>query len=254
MLSLGVILARAGSRGLPDKCVRPVLGRPMIEYTFDHALASRRLDAVVLTTDSQPASVRALARGIEVIVRPAELATDTAAVDAAVRHAVQRWEARHNETVDAVALLYANIPVRPAGLIDAALEKLQASGADSVRSVTPVGKHHPDWMFRLDDDHMHAYRENSIHRRQELEPLYGLDGAVQVVARAALFAAAEKPEDPHAFFGRDRRAIVLRPGEAVDVDELIDLYVAEAVLRTQGVGQAAPAAEFVPGEAMEPTR
>ena len=83
MVALGVILSRAGSKGLPDKCVRDLLGRPVIAYTFDHVRASRRLTSAVLTTDSEPAKRIAYEMGIEVINRPAELATDSATVDAA---------------------------------------------------------------------------------------------------------------------------------------------------------------------------
>ena len=49
---MAVILARAGSKGLPNKCVVPVLGKPMIAYTFEHAKAAGTLDGIVLTTDS----------------------------------------------------------------------------------------------------------------------------------------------------------------------------------------------------------
>ena len=233
MLALGVILARAGSKGLPDKCVRPVLGRPMIEYTFDHALASERLAAVVLSTDSKPAQALAAGRGIEVIERPAELATDRATVDAAARHAVESWERGHAQRMDAVVLLYANIPVRPAGGIDRVLAYLSESAASSVRTVAPVGKHHPDWLHWLEGDRLVQFRKNSIYRRQDLEPLFYHDGAVVAVTRASLFDALRTPDDAHAFFGADRRAIVVRPDESVDVDELIDLYVAEAVLRAR---------------------
>ncbi|MFQ5490001.1 MAG: cytidylyltransferase domain-containing protein, partial [Phycisphaerae bacterium] len=55
MHTLAVIIARAGSKGLPDKCVRELLGRAVIEYTFDHAVSAKRVDAVLLTTDSEPA-------------------------------------------------------------------------------------------------------------------------------------------------------------------------------------------------------
>ena len=233
MVALGIILARAGSKGLRDKCVRPLLGRPLIDYTFDHALASRRLTAIVLTTDSEPARQLARRREIEIVDRPAELATETATVDAAARHAVETWEARHRQVADAVVLLYANIPVRAAGVIDRALEHLERTGASSVRTVAPVGKHHPDWLHRLDRDRLVQFRPNSIYRRQDLEPLYGHDGAVVAVTRQALFDALRTPDDAHAFFGSDRRAIVQRAEDAVDVDEAVDLYVAEAVLRAR---------------------
>ena len=230
---LGIILARAGSKGLPGKCTRDLLGKPLIQYTLDHAAASRRLTAIVLTTDAATAKEIARRGGVEVVDRPAELATDTATVDAAARHAVETWERRHRAAVDVVVLLYGNIPVRRGDLIDRAIDQLMETGADSVRSVAPVGKHHPDWLHRLDGDRMVQFRPNSIYRRQDLEPLYYHDGAVAAVTRRALFDALNTPEDHQAFLGRDRRALIQRVDEAVDIDEPFDLYVAEAILRAQ---------------------
>jgi len=233
---LGVILARAGSKGLPDKCLRTLLGRPLIEYTFDHALASKMLTAIVFTTDSHPAKDLARKRGIATIDRPPSLASDTAQVDAAARHAVETWEASSGRRVEAVALLYGNIPVRREGVIDRAVEHLERTGADSVRTLAPVSKQHPDWLHRLEDDRMFQYRPNGIYRRQDLELLYYHDGAVAVVRRAALFDALETPDNGQAFLGKDRRAIVGTCEDTVDVDEPIDLYIAQAVLTArQGV-------------------
>ncbi len=237
MDTLGIILARAGSKGLPDKCVRPLLGRPLIAYTCDHVAACKRLCSVLLTTDSEPAKQIARAQGVEIVDRPAELATDTAPVDAAARHAVEVWEARHGRSVDAVVLLYANVPVRAEGVIDRAIQLLERTGADSVRTVAPVSKQHPDWLHRLEGDRMIQYRPNSIHRRQDLERLYYHDGAVVAVTRQALFDALQTPDDPHAFFGRDRRALVQRCEDAVDIDETSDLHLAESVLRAPAAVQ-----------------
>lgn len=229
--SLGIILARAGSRGLRDKCVRDLLGRPMIEYTFDHAQSSTRLDASVLTTDSGSAKVLAHARDIEIIDRPAELATDTATVDDAARHAVEHWERHHNQRADIIVLLYANIPVRAMGVIDRAIEMLADTGASSVRTVAPVGKHHPDWLHRLDQGRMIQYHSNSISRRQDLEPLFYHDGAVIAVTRESLFGATAG--DGQSFLGPDRRALVQDREDAVDVDDPADLLVAEALLHAR---------------------
>jgi CMP-N,N'-diacetyllegionaminic acid synthase len=229
---LAVILARAGSKGLPNKCVVPVLGKPMIVYTFEHTKAARTLDGVVLTTDSQPAADLARQYGVEVVDRPAELASDTARVDDSVRHALLQYEATHaGFHADVVVILYGNIPVRADGMIDRAAEHLVRSGGDSVRTVAPVGKMHPDWMHKLDGDRLVQYRANNIHRRQELEPVYYHDGAVLVVRRQLLLEAATIRDNPHAFLGKDRRAIVVGPQDAVDVDEPLDVFVAEGVLR-----------------------
>lgn len=234
MYVLAVILARAGSKGLPDKCVRPLLGRAVIEYTFDHALAAESLGAIVLSTDSEPAKRLARARGITVVDRPAELAIDTATVDEAARHAVRAFENATGRTVDAVVLLYGNVPVRAGGIIDCVVRHLIGTGADSVRSVAPATKQHPDWVHRLDGDRMTQYRPNSIYRRQDLEPLYYHDGAVAAVTRAALFASPRWEGDFQGFLGDDRRAIVQQPEESVDVDGPVDLHLAEALLRARG--------------------
>lgn len=238
MESLAVILARAGSKGLPDKCIAPLLGRPLIAYTLDAALASRRVAGVVLTTDSGPAAAVGQKAGIPVVARPPELAADTARVDAAVRHAVAWYEASRGTVVDAVAILYGNIPVRADGIVDRCLEHLETTGCSSVRTVAPVTKQHPDWIHRLDGDHLIQFRPNSIHRRQDLEPLYYHDGSVIAVTRGSLFAAADSA-DPHAFFGPDRRAVLQQPEDTVDVDSLIDLYQAEAILRSRRDGESA---------------
>lgn len=235
MITLGVILARAGSKGLPNKCMRDLLGQPVIQYTFNHVAQSKKLTAALITTDSKPAQVLAQKAGLFVVERPVDLATDLAPVDEAARHAVECWEKQNHQTVTMVALLYGNIPVRAAGLIDRAIDQLVETGADSVRSVAPVSKQHPDWVHRLKGDRMIQFRPNSIYRRQDLERLYYHDGAIAVVKRKPLFDARSTPEDRQSFLGSDRRALVQRPEDTVDIDEPIDLLIAKALLEAQTI-------------------
>lgn len=236
MYTIAVILARAGSKGLPDKCVLPLCGRPMIAYTIGHARAAKRVNDIVLTTDSPAAQTIGRSQGIRVVQRPAELATDTARVDDSVRHAVGWYEEAAGRMIDAVVILYGNIPVRAPGSIDRCIECLERTGCDSVRTVAPVTKQHPDWIHRLEVDRLVQFRPNSIHRRQDLEPLYYHDGAVIAVARRSLFGTGIA-EDPHAFFGKDRRAVVQREDDAVDIDTRADFLRAEALLRTMKESQ-----------------
>jgi CMP-N,N'-diacetyllegionaminic acid synthase len=115
--------------------------------------------------------------------------------------------------------------------IDRALDMLEKTGCDSVRTFCPVGKWHPAWMSRLEGDRVIPLRPGSIHRRQDLEPLLLHDGAVVAVSRKAMLAAAAHREDPHAFFGTDRRGFEVEGGATVEIDQIRDLYWAEAVLR-----------------------
>lgn len=225
--TLGVILARAGSKGLPNKNALPIAGKPMLAWTIEHALASERIDRVLVTTDGEQLADIARQYDVEVIERPGELANDTATVDSAARHAVAQIVDVH----ETVCLLYGNVPVRPSDLSDRAIAKLVETGADSVQSVCPVGKHHPYWMKTVDAEtgELGMYTDNAVYRRQDLPPVYMLDGGVIAVRRSSLFTVVEGR--PHAFLGEDRRAITTSPGEVVDVDCETDFKVAEAVLK-----------------------
>ena len=244
MRVLTVIVARAGSRGLKDKHLLPLLDRPVIAYTFDHARPLKELGPVVVSSDC--ADVRKLAEsaGFYSIVRPPRLAADDASVQDVLLHALDAVEDATPFRADAVLLLYGNVPVRGPDVIHRALSLLAETGCDSVRSFCPVGKWHPAWMARLAGDRVEPLQPGaSIHRRQDLERLYLHDGAVVAVSRKSMLRGQRTPSDPHAFFGVDRRAVLTAAGETVEIDELRDLYWAEAVLReAQAQVQARPAA------------
>ncbi|HYE02891.1 MAG TPA: acylneuraminate cytidylyltransferase family protein [Phycisphaerales bacterium] len=234
-----VILARAGSRGLPGKNWAPVAGRPCAAWTIEAARGARGVARVVVSTDAPEVAGLARAAGCDVVERPPELAGDAATVDAAARHAVRAVEDRvraRNARRDPVVILYANVPVRPPGLIDRALAVLAASGCDSVQSYAPVGKLHPWWMVRLGEDGVVRPWEgevlnHGVFRRQDLPPAHVPDGGVIALTRPALFLELAGVSGPHAFFGAERRGIVTGPGEVVDIDTAEDLWVAEAALR-----------------------
>src|SRR5690606_38783 len=141
----------------------------------------------------------------------------------AMLHAMEQVEGEGFHA-DALVVLYGNVPVRGEGVIDRAIELLEQTGCDSVRSFCPVGKWHPAWMSKLHVDQVEALRPGSIHRRQDLEELFLHDGAVVAVSRASMLRGRADPHDPHAFFGVDRRAIRTEMGETVEIDHQRDLY------------------------------
>jgi CMP-N-acetylneuraminic acid synthetase len=231
---LAVIIARAGSAGLKNKHLLPLLGKPVIHYTFEHARASQLITRAVVSTDC--ADVRKLAERnfFETIARPGDLATADASVQDVLLHAMKTVEQRSPFRADAIALLYGNVPVRGDGVIDRAIEHLEVTGCDSVRSFCPVGKWHPAWMARMEGeerDQVVPLQQASIHRRQDLSPLYLHDGAIVAMTRESLLRGEQFPSDPHAFLGVDRRAIMAAMGETVEIDHQRDLFWAEAVLR-----------------------
>lgn len=230
---LAVVIGRAGSKGLPGKNAMRLAGRPAVAYSVRDALLACTVDRVIVSTDGEPIAQVAREAGAEIIQRPPHLANDTATVDAAVRHAVETAA----DPADIIVILYANVPVRPDGLIDRAVERLVETRADSVQSYADVGKHHPWWMVKIDDDgRVSPNVPNTVYRRQELPPLFLPDGGVIAVTRQSLFRV--DPAQPHAFLGTDRRGIINPAGSVVDIDCEADARVAEAMLLDRAVRAA----------------
>lgn len=235
--AVAIIIGRGGSKGLPGKNMLPVAGKACAAWTIDAAQASEHVGLVCVSSDDERLLGLGASCGARVIRRPAALASDVATVDAAARHAVQELGDACGHARTALVLLYANVPVRPEGLIDRAIEKFVESGADCVQSYAPVGKYHPWWMARLDD--RGAVRpwegevlNHGVFRRQDLPPAYVPDGGVIVVSRAALMLEiAGVAPGPHAFFGHARAGVINGAGEVVDIDSRVDLLVAEAILK-----------------------
>lgn len=230
MLTLVLVLARRGSKGLPGKNTMHIAGRPCIDWTIDDALRSRHAQKVMVSSDDEKALSIAHIRGVGIHRRSPELASDTATIDQAARAALVGIDA------DPVVILYGNVPVRPDGLIDRAIDMLLDSGCDSVQSYEPVGKHHPWWMARVDRDTGDVcpwegdVLNHGVYRRQDLPPAFVPTGGVIVVRRDALELRLGVEPGAHAFLGLERRGVVDPAGETVDIDTRVDAIVAEAVL------------------------
>jgi CMP-N,N'-diacetyllegionaminic acid synthase len=246
--AIAIILARAGSKGVPGKNIAPVAGQPCIQWTLDHARQAGSLSEIIVSTDCPQAAAIARQNSATVIDRPESLAHDQATIDDAARHAlaIVRERATAANAPEHIVILYANVPIRPAGLIDRAIELLRSSGCDSVQSYQPVGKHHPWWTARVDGGSGVVspwegdILNHNVFRRQDLPPAFIPDGAIiAVTARALMLEVPGVQPGPHAFFGKDRRGIINPPGSVIDIDTPIDLIVANAMLADASDGTVA---------------
>jgi len=234
---LAIIPARGGSRKVPSKNILPLAGKPVIAYTIDHAFASSSVKRSVVSTDSEKIADIAREHGAEVIMRPPELANDSARIDAALLHVLDTLREGEGYRPDAVVLLYANVPVRDDSITDRCVRHLFEKGGTSVRTFSDVGKFHPMWMSRIEGDRETPYRELNVYRRQDLPKLFIHDGACVVMRTEVLEAARERPEDNFALFGDDRRAIVQERHSTVEIDTPYDLALAEAIIRDRKGGK-----------------
>jgi len=227
MSCVAVISARGGSKGIPEKNIRPVGGKPLITWSIEAALASRSIQRVVVSTDSPKIVEIARESGGEVpFLRPAELARDdTPGVDP-VLHAVRWLEENQSYVPDWVVLLQPTSPLRVARDIDRAFEMASAKNADAVVSLTE-GEHHPYWMKELDPDgRMHDFiaLERPITRRQDLPRVYALNGAVYLVRREVLLRT-------QTFFPENTFGLIMPRDRSLDVDTPWDLYLVDLILK-----------------------
>lgn len=135
---LAVIPARAGSKSVPHKNIREICGKPMLAYSIEHALASARINRVIVSTDSEEYARIALKYGAEVpFLRPAEYATDTALDYDVFYHALTWLRDNDKYEPDVVVQLRPTYPVRNVTDIDAMIQMLiDNPEADSVRSMS----------------------------------------------------------------------------------------------------------------------
>lgn len=227
-LTLAVVPARGGSKGVPGKNIRALAGMPLIAYTIEAARAAKSLTCSVVSTDNEDIARVARELGGDVpFMRPPELATDMATSLPVVQHAVREMERIRACRFDAVVMLQPTCPMRTGANIDDAVKLLYESGADSVVSVVEVGGYHPFRMKRIvAGDHLVNYIEQGfedMRPRQVLPPVYIRNGALYVARR-------EQIMEKQSFVGEDCRAFVMSERDSVNIDTLADMLVAEHYL------------------------
>lgn len=185
MRVLGLIPARAGSKGIPGKNIKPLGGKPLIVHTIERALEAMHLDEVMVSTEDDAIAGIAIKAGAVVpFMRSEDLAGDQVPTVSVVEEVLKQYEFRQKK-FDAVCLLQPTTPFRPVGMIDAALEKFELSGADSLISVRPVPhEYNPHWIFERKGQtsflKLSTGEQSPISRRQDLPHAYYRDGAIYI--------------------------------------------------------------------------
>ena len=219
----GVIPARGGSRGLVGKNIKPFRGQPLICHTIEAGRRSAVLDRLIVSTDDAAIADVARASGAEVpFMRPADLARDDTPTLPVVQHLVH-WLEERGERVEAVVILQPTSPLRDASWIVAAVEKFRETGADAVTTVT-AAEENPYWLQRLEGERLHPFLPEglAIGRRQDLPPLYKLNGAVYVTRRDVLLGEGR-------ILGADTRALVRPRHQSIDIDDALEFRLAEFI-------------------------
>jgi N-acylneuraminate cytidylyltransferase len=228
MKVLGVIPARGGSKGIPKKNSKKLLGKPLIQYTIESAKKSELLNRIIFSSEDE--KLIALAKKLDIdvpFVRPNELAIDTASSLDVVKHSVTELS-RQGKEYDAVCLLQVTNPFRTSAFIDEAILKFIDSGADSLISVLEVPhEYNPHWVFRTNEMQnleLAIGDEQIIKRRQDLPKVYYRDGSIYITKTEVLL-------NQNSLYGESIHYIVADKSRHVNIDTEEDWQKAEIIAK-----------------------
>lgn len=220
---IALIPARGGSKGIKDKNIVLLKGKPLIQYSIDAAKNSKYIDRIIVSTDSKKIAEVAKSLGAEVpFLRPVELASDNSKTIEVVLHAVH-WLEDNQSSYDALVLLQPTQPLRTSGDIDDAIEKYLNNGENSLVSVCKVSDN-PILIRTIDDSGLlvNLLDRNSTIRRQDMPEYYKVNGAIYI----------NKIEDlkVETSFNDNTVPYIMREDHSVDIDDISDLDMAEWIM------------------------
>lgn len=221
---LAIIPARAGSKGIKDKNIIDLNGKPLISYSIESALKSKYITKVVVSTDGEHIARVAEEYGAEVpFLRPAYLASDTSKTIDCIIHCLDELE-KYGEKFDYIVVLQPTQPLRQGWHIDEAIELIIEKEEEALVSVSKV-KDHPILMRSIDDKGYakNLLQECSTKRRQDFPDFYKVNGAIYINKINDNLNKDTSLNDNNLVYIMDSKY-------DVDIDELLDLHIAELVM------------------------
>lgn len=216
---LALIPARGGSKGIKNKNIIDLCGKPLISYTIAAAKESRYIDSVIVSTDSEKIAEVAVSCGASVpFLRPAALALDTSTTIETVCYTIQTL-AECGDRYDVLMLLQPTSPLRTWEDIDGALEKFERERLP-IASVSKA-KESPILLRKLTGEYQMVSLLGlpSTVRRQDMPPVYRVNGSIYINAISSL------SEDTS--FNDNVCPYVMEESHSVDIDDYLDIEIAK---------------------------
>lgn len=216
---LAIIPARGGSKRILNKNIKLFLGQPLISYSILQAKESKYVDRLVVSTDDDKIASISKKNGVEVIIRPEDLAKDESPMILTIQHTLDFLNKLEGYMPDIVVLLQPTSPLRKSQDIDDCIEKLLKLNADSAETFCEV-KDHPELMFRMINNKLKPFNPLALEKRsQEFEKLYVENGAVYVITRETL--------NKNTLYGNKHIPIIMEWYNSIDIDDDVDFKIAE---------------------------
>lgn len=227
---LCTICARGGSKGLPGKNIRPLLGKPLIQWTVEHAVASGLFETIAVSSNDDAILAAAKNDGATLLVkRPEELATDTASKLPAIVHAVEAAESAAGARFDIIVELDATSPLRDVKDVTGAVAMLESEGRTNIITGAPARRSPYFNLVETDANGVATLSKpmSGIARRQDAPSAYDMNASIYVWKRDAFMSA------PSVFY-HDTGIFVMPEERSHDIDLLLDFKIVEMLLKERG--------------------
>ena len=226
MKNLCTICMRGGSRGVPNKNLRELLGKPLMAYTIEQALQSELFEHVVVSTDSEKISKLAQTYGAEAwFLRPAELATDKAPKLPVIRHTFLEAEKHYGKQFDVLVDLDATSPLRDVEDIAKAYRQFLDEEADILITACPARKNPYFNMVEIINDRIQKVKQldkNPV-RRQDAPKVFDMNASIYIWKRRSLL-------ESNTLFTDKTSLYVMSEERSVDIDTELDWEFVEFII------------------------
>lgn len=222
MKRIAIIPARSGSKGLKDKNIIDLCGKPLIAYSIEAALETSLFDHVIVSTDSEHYAEIAQHYGAEVMMRGEALSNDKATTFMVLEDILKN---RLQESIDYFVLLQPTSPLRTSKHITEAIEKYESKIEHFDFLVSMKEAEHAKVLVNpIDDDESLKYFDTdfSNYRRQGYKD-YSPNGAIFIAKPDSYL------EQKH-FFGAKALSYIMSAEDSVDIDGALDLVVAKEII------------------------
>jgi len=227
---LTIIPARGGSKGLPKKNIKLLLGRPLIAYTIKQALNSRFPDKVIVSTDSKEIAKISKKYGAEVpFLRPKKFAQDTSPSIDVIIHALDWLKKKRKEKFDILVLLEPTSPLRKDDDIDNAIQLFvkNINRADSLVGIGEINSdtEHPYGIKKIENGYVKSFiKHKRFNQRQQLPKVYSVYGGIYI-------STPDKLRKHRTFYQKRTIPYLLQPWQNYEIDDIYDFICVEAILK-----------------------
>jgi CMP-N-acetylneuraminic acid synthetase len=224
-----LICARGGSKGLPNKNIKPLGGIPLIGISIKIAKQVNRIDRIIVSTDSKEIAQVAKKYGAEVpFMRPEELAKDNSSEWLVWQHALNYLSVNDPIPIDGLVNLPTTAPLRSVVDVENCLDEYEKGEVDVVVTITDAHRNPYFNMVTKDESGYSSlvFSENTFYRRQDLPEVYDM-------TTVAYVARPEYVQNSNSLFEGRVRSVSIPIERAIDIDTDLDFKFAECILKYQ---------------------